>query len=164
MTDNKQYPPLPDAEEVEQYVYRASRRYIPKDVIEPIHELMRAYVDADRAMRAANTKRQYYWRVGRCRASDAYASNCICWHDEGTGPMAGKIDWAMVDWRDVPAPASHERDEAINILVRFAEGLTTHNYSGACPSNESPKSRDPQCMVCWAIDAACAAKEGQNNG
>ena len=53
-----------------------------------------------------------------------------------------------------------ERDKAIDILVRFAEGLTTHNYSGACPSNESQKSRDPQCMVCWAIDAARAAKEG----
>lgn len=50
--------------------------------------------------------------------------------------------------------------ESINILVRFAEGLTTHNYSGACPSDESPKSRDSQCVVCWAIDAARAAKEG----
>ena len=50
-----------------------------------------------------------------------------------------------------------ERDEAIDILVRFAEGLTTHKYSGDCPSNESPKSRDPQCMVCWAIDAALAS-------
>ena len=55
------------------------------------------------------------------------------------------------------APTSHERDEAINILARFAEGLTTHHYSGDCPSDESPKSRDPQCMVCWAIDAARAA-------
>lgn len=59
MTDNKQYPPLPDFEEVEQHIYGASRRYIPKDMLEPIHELMRAYVEADRKMRAANTKRQY---------------------------------------------------------------------------------------------------------
>ena len=57
------------------------------------------------------------------------------------------------------APSSHERDEAINILVRFAEGQTTHNYSGDCPSDESPKSRDPQCMVCWAIDAIRAGQE-----
>ena len=53
MTDNKQYPPLPDFEEVEQHVYWVSRGYIPRGMLEPIHELMRAYVDADRAMRAA---------------------------------------------------------------------------------------------------------------
>ena len=51
-----------------------------------------------------------------------------------------------------------ERDKAIDILARFAEGLTTHKYSGTCPSNESPKSRDPQCVVCWAIDAARSAQ------
>ena len=99
----KQYPELPthfmlvqESFRDEVYLYTADQ--------------MRAYVDADRAMRAAPA-----------------------------------------------APASHERDEAINILVRLAEGLTTHNYSGACPSDESPKSRDPQCVVCWAIDAALAS-------
>ena len=50
-----------------------------------------------------------------------------------------------------------ERDEAIDILARFAEGRTTHAYTGACPSDESPSSRDPECMVCWAIDAALAS-------
>lgn len=54
MTDNKQYPPLPDFEEVEQHIYGTSRRYIPQGMLEPIHELMRAYVDADRAMRAGS--------------------------------------------------------------------------------------------------------------
>ena len=53
MTDNKQYPPLPDFEEVAQHVYWVSRGYIPQGMLEPIHDLMRAYVDADRAMRAA---------------------------------------------------------------------------------------------------------------
>ena len=54
MTDNKQYPPLPDFEEVEQHIYGVSRGYIPQGMLEPIHELMRAYVDADRAMRAGS--------------------------------------------------------------------------------------------------------------
>jgi hypothetical protein len=54
MTDNKQYPPLPDFEEVAQHVYWVSRGYIPRGMLEPIHELMRAYVDADRAMRAGS--------------------------------------------------------------------------------------------------------------
>ena len=68
MTDNKQYPPLPDFEEVEQHIYGASRRYIPKDMLEPIHELMRAYVDADRAMRAARDAED----AARCRWLAAY--------------------------------------------------------------------------------------------
>ena len=54
MTDNKQYPPLPDFEEVAQHVYWVSRGYIPRGMLEPIHELMRAYVDADRAMLAGS--------------------------------------------------------------------------------------------------------------
>lgn len=102
MTDNKKYPPLP-----------AHKHSLNSGSFDPLYtaDQMRAYVDADRAMRAA--------------------------------------------------PTSHERDEAINILARFAEGRTSHAYSGACPSDESPASRDPQCMVCWAIDAARAqAKEG----
>jgi hypothetical protein len=49
----KQYPPLPDFEEVEQHIYGLSRGYIPRGMLEPIHDLMRAYVDADREMRAA---------------------------------------------------------------------------------------------------------------
>ena len=52
MTENK-YPPLPDFEEVAQHVYWVSRGYIPRGMLEPIHDLMRAYVDADRAMRTA---------------------------------------------------------------------------------------------------------------
>lgn len=58
MTDSKQYPPLPDFEEVEQHIYLVSRGYIPQGMLEPIHDLMRAYVDADRAMRAAQAAPQ----------------------------------------------------------------------------------------------------------
>ena len=53
VNDNKQYPKLPDFEEVEQHIYGLYRGYIKRGMLEPIHELMRAYVDADRAMRAA---------------------------------------------------------------------------------------------------------------
>ena len=59
--------------------------------------------------------------------------------------------------------ASQESKDAINILVRFARGLTSHRYTGNCPSDESPSSRDPECMVCWAIDAARSA-QGESNG
>jgi hypothetical protein len=46
------YPPLPDFDTVEQHIYGACRRYITQDMLEPIHNLIRETVDADRAARA----------------------------------------------------------------------------------------------------------------
>jgi len=43
---------LPDFETVEQHIYGACRRYITQDMLEPIHNLIRDAIDADRAMRA----------------------------------------------------------------------------------------------------------------
>lgn len=43
-------------------------------------------------------KRQYYYKVEGCPAKNADQPNCICWHDEGTGPqpeLGGKA------WREV---------------------------------------------------------------
>lgn len=48
----RDYPPLPDFETVEQHIYGACRRYITQDMLEPIHNLIRDAIDADRAMRA----------------------------------------------------------------------------------------------------------------
>ena len=47
----RDYPPLPDFEIVEQHIYGACRRYITQDMLEPIHNLIRETVDADRAAR-----------------------------------------------------------------------------------------------------------------
>lgn len=103
MTDNKQYPPLPDAEEVEQYVYRASRRYIPKDVIESMHDLMRAYVDADRAMRAAQAA-PAAWRHSRTYSVYEAAEQV---------PIADGDEWAEPLYLHPPeAPASQDAEDA----------------------------------------------------
>ena len=48
----RDYPPLPDFETVEQHIYGACRRYITQDMLEPIHNLIRDAIDADRVMRA----------------------------------------------------------------------------------------------------------------
>ena len=48
----RDYPPLPDFDTVEQHIYGACRRYITQDMLEPIHNLIRETVDADRAARA----------------------------------------------------------------------------------------------------------------
>ena len=48
----RDYPPLPDFETVEQHIYGACRRYITQDMLEPIHNLIRDVIDADRASRS----------------------------------------------------------------------------------------------------------------
>ena len=48
----RDYPPLPDFDTVEQHIYGACRRYITQDMLEPIHNLIRYVIDADRAARA----------------------------------------------------------------------------------------------------------------
>lgn len=48
----RDYPQLPDFDTVEQHIYGACRRYITQDMLEPIHNLIRDAIDADRAARA----------------------------------------------------------------------------------------------------------------
>ena len=50
----RDYPPLPDFETVEQHIYGACRRYITHDMLEPIHNLIRDAIDADRAQAAGS--------------------------------------------------------------------------------------------------------------
>jgi len=46
------YTELPDFDTVEQRIYAGCRRFISVDMLEPIHNLIRDAIDADRAMRA----------------------------------------------------------------------------------------------------------------
>ena len=49
------YPPMPEFDTVEQHIYGACRRYITQDMLEPIHNLIRDVIDADRAARAPSS-------------------------------------------------------------------------------------------------------------
>lgn len=40
-----------------------------------------------RALLAAPATRQYYYRKDGCKAYATTDPDCICWHDEGTGPL-----------------------------------------------------------------------------
>lgn len=43
--------------------------------------------------------RQYYYKDSRCKADNSDAPNCICWHDEGTGPRKAESTGARLRWR-----------------------------------------------------------------
>jgi len=49
----RDYPQLPDFDAVEQHIYGACRRYIDRDMLAPIHNLIRDAIDADRKARAS---------------------------------------------------------------------------------------------------------------
>ena len=36
--------------------------------------------------------RQYYFKNNSCKAESSHDPDCICWHDEGTGPMQPLLD------------------------------------------------------------------------
>lgn len=69
--------------------------------------------DADRAARAAPQPvqgwgREYYYRVEGCKAQSSDSSDCICWHKEGTGPLATDTK-SIRSWRAAraaPQPAT----------------------------------------------------------
>ncbi len=39
------------------------------------------------ALQGPVIKPQYYYPVNGCQAISAYDKDCICWHNEGTGPL-----------------------------------------------------------------------------
>lgn len=46
-----------------------------------------------------HTMKQYYYKVASCSAVNADAPNCICWHDEETGPLKDAPTF-IVRWRN----------------------------------------------------------------
>src|SRR5690606_23416545 len=68
---------------------------------------------------------QYYYRVDACHAPTSSDAACICWHDEGTGPLASDSDLAM-EWRN--KPAQPESGEA----ARYRCEPTGHGFWSHC--------------------------------
>ncbi len=47
-------------------------------------------------------KYQYYYKNNDCKASEATDADCICWHDEGTGPFPD-IRYSSRSWHNIPS-------------------------------------------------------------
>ena len=51
---------------------------------------------------------QYYYKDNSCQAFTAQDADCICWHDEGTGPFPNERPDdpdTLKEWRFKPANA-----------------------------------------------------------
>lgn len=112
------------------------------------------------ASAAQPAARQYYYKDNGCPAAGANDGDCICWHDEGTGPhpKAGN-EFA---WRD--KPAAHDQGEvqrlreALNWL-RGAINCTAENDVDQCGAWISTKH-----PMIQRIDELLAASTGQEVG
>ena len=61
------------------------------------------------------TTPQYYYKRNRCQAKTAHDADCICWHDEGTGPFPDERPddpAALKEWRFKPANVGVEPHSA----------------------------------------------------
>lgn len=78
--------------------------------------------------------RQYYYKVAGCRAISPESLDCICWHDEGTGPLAdGNPE--PEHWRDKPGPCCPDWEPQlakINAVIglKSARSGFTWQYDG----------------------------------
>jgi hypothetical protein len=55
--------------------------------------------------------RQYYYRNPKCDAGNPHIDCCICWWDEGTGPLAG-TNKEPEAWREKPASLEKQLAQA----------------------------------------------------
>jgi hypothetical protein len=74
--------------------YFTSRGRVPKTLTEA-HDAMRAALTAvaplmqAKVVESNEARNQYYYKVDGCKAPNSSDADCICWHDEGTGPLQG---------------------------------------------------------------------------
>lgn len=187
----RDYPPLPDFETVEQHIYGACRRYITQDMLEPIHNLIRDAIDADRAMRAQAapaavasplTKLQRK-AIDVCFTSDkvsvsevqrklsiSYAdAQTLCQSIVDLG-LTDELELAPSLKRGAPAPhpapvAQGDAEDAAR--YRFLAGhcrSTSEHWGGRWSiivDGPAPKSHDSEDDFDEAVDAA--RKQGSNH-
>lgn len=84
-----------------------ARTEAAEDERDQFAEALQAAVRANKAQpecSATNTPtapaRQYFYKNNACQAADSADSDCICWHDEGTGPRHEESHGVRLRWRE----------------------------------------------------------------
>lgn len=96
--------------------------------------------------------KQYYWALRECPAKSSDDPNCICWHDEGTGPEpASKFKWGDGYWRDKPETSTVE--QAIRAVWPTPE-IATFWASVPTPFNPGELQPPPVNHQCVTAETA----------
>lgn len=89
---------------------------------------MTDYTDLARRLRERK-KRQYYYRVIGCCADYPTDPGCICWHDEGTGPLP---NGTAKQWREKPAAQPQEQREPTEAQIVAAAKELCRCHAEGC--------------------------------
>ena len=75
--------------------------------------------------------KQYYYKTNDCKALHATDAECICWHDEGTGPFPGhRIGVHTCHWRDKPEANKMVSDTPRTDSAYFKPHATMYDLAG----------------------------------
>ena len=67
---------------------------------------------------------QYYYKLNKCKAEQAYDSDCICWHEEGTGPAVNERGEYRLDgltMREKPVKIISKHEQALRDIKKHLE-------------------------------------------
>lgn len=81
-------------------------------------------LEANKQQEAEPGSWQYFHFDRACPSASAKNSNCICWHDEGTGPMENEKHSvsSTVEWRESPKPSAQPQVTE-GIVEKYSELL-----------------------------------------
>lgn len=99
--------------------------YLPDGIqmYDDLRKEIRAYLAEPETKQDEEPVRQYYYKNNDCKAMFTDSSDCICWHDEGTGPYP-EDSIHTLEWRFKPIhPAPRKpfvrlSEEEIMAIVR----------------------------------------------
>jgi hypothetical protein len=75
--------------------------------------------------------KQYYYKINDCKALHATDAECICWHDEGTGPFPGhRIGVHTCHLRDKPEANKMISDTPRTDAAYFKPHSTMYDLAG----------------------------------
>jgi hypothetical protein len=100
--------------------------------------------------------KQYFHKLNHCLATFAEDKNCICWHDQGTGPLPDKC-WSPDDtdsnWRDKPMTVNSTQKSylAAIALTKLHSKLDVARNIINNALDETPSSFD-KCQLDRIID------------
>ena len=67
---------------------------------------------------------QYYYKLNKCKAEQAYDSDCICWHEEGTGPAVNERGEYRLDgltMREKPVKIISKHEQALRDIKKHMD-------------------------------------------
>lgn len=104
---------------------------------------------------------QYYYRVTGCPAQSSTDPNCICWHDEGAGPLESTDNAPNMSWRKKPlsrtAVAWMDEEGCLHTTfdsASFKNGIVTPLYTSTNSCAETATVITELVSACEQLEKA----------